>query len=89
VRIDASSVEFVVMGHVDIACSSSQVADLFVASVEGSRKLVDVCTSGCELLGSNIGASFDSGGKSVGDGPCDFTELISTEADESFGRARG
>ena len=84
-----ASFELIVIGHVDVACLGLQVAEFFIASVKSSRELVDACASCCELLGGDVGASFNSGSESIGDGSCNFAELISAEADKSLSRARG
>jgi hypothetical protein len=47
--------------------------------------LVDVGAGGGELLGSNGGALFHCGSKSVGHHSHDFSKLISTETDEGLG----
>jgi len=83
--IEASIVEFIVMGHVDIPHLGPWVADFIVVGLEGPCELVDAGAGGYELLGGNGGALSHCAGKSIGHHSCDFAEFISAETDEGMG----
>jgi hypothetical protein len=87
--IDASVVELEIVWHVGIPCSGSQVADLFVVGLNSPCKVVDVGMGGGELLGGDGGVLLHCGGEPVGHCAHDFTEFVSAEANEGFGRTRG
>ena len=87
--VDVSIVELKVVQHVGMPRSGSQAADFLVAGLKCPCKVIDAGSGGGELLGGDGGASLHCGCQSVGHYSHDFAKLISTEADEGFGRSEG
>jgi hypothetical protein len=82
--IDTSVIELKVVQHVGISHSGSQAVDSVVVGLKCSREMVDAGAGGSELLGGDGGASLHCGGEPVHNCMCDFTEFVSTEADEGL-----
>jgi hypothetical protein len=70
------------MGHVDVPCVCSEASYLAVSGFESRRQAVDAVSGFGDLLGGDVGPSFDSGSETEGHGAGDLTEFFFTEADE-------
>jgi hypothetical protein len=86
-RVDVSLIELIVVGHVDVPCACPEASYLAVSSLEGCRQTVDAVSGFGDLLGGDVGPSFDSGGEAEGHGAGDLAELLLTEADERLSQA--
>jgi len=87
--VDASLVELVVVGHIDVPGACPEVSYLAVPGFESRCQAVDVVSGFSDLLGGNVGPSFDGGGEAEGHGAGDFAEFLLTEADERLSQAGG
>jgi hypothetical protein len=75
------------VGHIDIPCARPEVSYLAVSGLESCHQAVDVVSGFGELLGGDVGPSFDGGGEAEGHGAGDLAEFPFTEADEHLSRA--
>jgi len=87
--VDASLVELVVVGHVDVPSAHPETSYFAVSGLESHHQAVDAVSGFSELLSGNVGPSFDGGGEAKGHGAGDFGELFLVEADKCLSRARG
>ena len=87
--VDASLVELVVVGHVDVPRACPEASYFAVSGLKSRRQAVDVVSGFSDLLSGDVGPSFDGGSEAKGHGAGDFAELFFAEADECLSRARG
>jgi hypothetical protein len=77
------------MGHVDVPSVRPETPYFAVSGLESRRQAVDAVLGFSDLLGGDVGPSFDSGGEAKGHSAGDFAELFFAEADEHLSRAGG
>jgi len=77
------------VGHVDIPSACPETPYFAVSGLESRRQAVDAVSGLGDLLGGDVGPSFDGGGEAKGHGAGDLAELFFAEADEHLSRSGG
>jgi len=67
----------------------SEMPYFAVSGLESRRQVVDAVSGLGDLLGGDVGPSFNGGGEAKGHGAGDFDELFFAEADECLSQAGG
>jgi len=70
------------VGHVDISCACSEASYFSVSGLKSRRQAVDAVSSFGDLLGGDVGPSFNGGGEAKGHGAGDFAEFLFAKVDE-------